>query len=61
MFTKFDTRICLWTPFLYAKFQGDRSTNLHFIAIFASVQKDEENNKEKTLKVWLFVSWKWLE
>ena len=47
MFTKFDTRICLWTPFLYAKFQGDRSTNLHFIAIFASVQKDEENNKEK--------------
>ena len=26
--TKFDTRICLWAPFLYATFQGDRSTRL---------------------------------
>ena len=36
----------LWTPFLCAKFQGDWSTRLRFIAIFASVRKDEEE-KEK--------------
>ena len=35
----------LWTPFLCAKFQGDRSTRLRFIAIFASVQKDEEKKR----------------
>ena len=54
--TKFDARICLWTPFLCAKFQGDRSTRLLVIAIFASVRKDEE---EKT-KLWHLVR-KWLE
>ena len=37
----------LWTPFLCAKVQGDWSTRLRFIAIFASVQKDEEKNEEK--------------
>ena len=36
----------LWTPFLCAKFQGDQSTLLHFIAIFASVRKDEEEEKK---------------
>ena len=40
--TKFDARIHLWTAFLCAKFQGHWSTRLHFVAIFASVQKDEE-------------------
>ena len=45
--TKIDTRICLWIPFLCAKFQGDRSTRLHFIAIFASVRKDKEEKKSK--------------
>ena len=44
----------LWTPFLCAKFQGDRSTRLRFIAICASVRKDEEeeekNNKTKKKK-----------
>ena len=45
--TKFDARIRLWTPFLYAKLQGDRSTRLHFIAHFPSVQKHEEKNEEK--------------
>ena len=35
----------LWTPFLCAKFQGDRSTRLRFIVIFASVRKDEEKKK----------------
>ena len=44
---KFDARIHLWTPFLYAKFQGNRSTHLCFIAIFTSVQKHEERKKEK--------------
>ena len=32
----------LWTPFLCAKFQGDRSTPLRFTAIFASVRKHKE-------------------
>ena len=44
--TKFDARIRLWTPFLCAKFQGDRSTRLRFIAIFASVRKHEEKKIE---------------
>ena len=39
IYTKFDNRIRPWTPFLCAKFQGDRSTRLRFIAIFASVRK----------------------
>ena len=43
--TKFDARIRRWTPFLCAKFQGDRSTRLLVIAIFASVRKDEEEEK----------------
>ena len=47
MYTKFDARIRLWTPFLCAKFQGDRSTRLLVIAIFASVRKDEEEDEEK--------------
>ena len=42
MCTKFDTRIRRWTPFTCAKFQGNRNTRLCFIAIFQSVQKDEE-------------------
>ena len=40
----------LWTPFQCAKFQDDRSTRLRFIAIFASVQKDEEEKKTKKKK-----------
>ena len=47
IYTKFDTRIRLWTAFLCAKFQGDQSTYLHFIAIFASVQKHEEKERRK--------------
>ena len=50
--------ICLWTPVLCTKFQGDWSTRLRFIAIFASVQKHKE---EKKSKLWKLVSWKWLE
>ena len=41
--------IRLWTPFLCAKFQGDRSTRLRFMLIFASVRKHEEK-KKKTKK-----------
>ena len=37
----------LWIPVLCAKFQGDRSTLLRFIAIFASVQKHEEKKKQE--------------
>ena len=66
--TKFDARICLWTPLLCAKFQGDRSTRLRFIAIFASVRKDEEEKKmkkekmkKKKTKLLTLVSRKWLE
>ena len=40
----------LWTPFLCAKFQGDRSTRLLVIAIFASVRKDEEEEKKNEEK-----------
>ena len=62
--TKFDARICLWTPVLCAKFQGDRSTILRFIAIFASVQKQEDKKYRKTKKKskrWQLASRKWLE
>ena len=45
--TKFDARICLWTPFVCAKLQGDRSTHLRFIAVFASVRKHEEEKMKK--------------
>ena len=45
--TKFDSRIRRWTPFLCAKFQGDRSACLRCIAIFASVRKDKEEKKKK--------------
>ena len=45
--TKCVTRIFLWAPFLCANFQGDRSTRLRFIAIFASVRKHEERIKNK--------------
>ena len=49
--TKCDTKIRLWTPFLCAKFQSDRSMRLHFIAIYVSVQKDKEKkNEEKKTK-----------
>ena len=44
--TKFDSRIRLWTPFPCAKFQDYQSMHLHFIAIFASVRKDEEKKNE---------------
>ena len=47
MYTKVDARISLWTPFLCAKFQGDRSTRLCFIAIFASVRKHKEKKMKK--------------
>ena len=50
MCTKFDARMRLWTPFLCAKFQGDWSTRLRFIAIFASVRKDEEEKKKNEEK-----------
>ena len=55
--------IRLWASFLCAKFQGNRSTHLRFIAIFESVQKDKEEkkNEEKKLKLWQLVSRKWLE
>ena len=55
----------LWTPFLCAKCQGNRSTRWRFIAIFASVRKDEEEeeekNEEKKTKFWPLISRKWLE
>ena len=59
--TKFDARIRLWTPFLYAKFQGDRSTRLRFIAIFCKCAKTRRRNEEKKSKLWQLVSRKWLE
>ena len=45
--TKFDVRIRLWPPLPCAKLQGDRSTRLLVIAIFASVRKDEEEKKNE--------------
>ena len=51
MCTKLDARICLWTPFLCAKCQGDWSTRLYFIAIFASVRKEERKTTSETLAV----------
>ena len=49
--TKCDARIRLWTPFLCAKVQGDRSTRSRFIGIFASVQKHEEERKKRRKKI----------
>ena len=40
----------LLTPFLCAKFQGVRSTRFRFIAIFASVRKDKEEEKKNKEK-----------
>ena len=37
----------LYTPILCAKFQGNRIWHSRFIAVFVSVQKEEENNKKK--------------
>ena len=34
---------------------------MHFIAIFASVRKHEEENEEKKSKLWQLISRKWLE
>ena len=48
--TKFDARIRLWTPFLCAKFQGNRSTWLCFIAIFVSVREHKEKKRRKKIK-----------
>ena len=45
--TEFDARVRLWTPFLCAKYQGDRRTHLHFIPYFAIVLKHEEKIKTK--------------
>ena len=51
--TKFDTRIRLWTPFLCAKFQGDRSTAFAFYSNFCKRAKrrrkknEEKKNEEK--------------
>ena len=59
--TNVDAKIRLWTPFLCAKFQGNWSTCLHFIAIVASVQKHKEKKKKKKSKFWQLVSQKWLK
>ena len=64
MYTKVDARIRLWTPFLCAKFQGNRSTHLRFIAIFASVRKHKEERRRKRrkkMKLWQLIPQKWLE
>ena len=45
--TKVDARIRLRTPFLCAKFQGDWSTRLRFIAIFASKTRRRKKTKKK--------------
>ena len=37
----------LCTPLLCAKFQGNRIWRSHFIAVFVSVQKEEEKNPKK--------------
>ena len=39
-----------WTPFLCAKCQGDRSTCLLVIAIFASVRKDDKEEIKRRKK-----------
>ena len=54
IYTKVDTRIRRWTAFLCAKFQGDRSMRLSFIALFASLsaktrrRRRKKNRKKKT-------------
>ena len=59
--TIFDAMIRLWTPFLCAKFQSDRSTRLRLIAIFVSVQTQRRKKTKKKSKFWQLVSRKWLE
>ena len=60
--TQVGTEIRLNEPFKCAKFQPNWSTHSCFMADFASVRKEEveEKNKEKP-KLWPLVSWKWLE
>ena len=36
------TKMCLYTPLLCAKFQGSRIWHSHFMAVFVSVQNEEE-------------------
>ena len=38
----------LYTPFLCAKFQGNRIWRSRFIAVFISVRQEEEKNNEET-------------
>ena len=60
--TNVDARIRLWTPFLCAKCQGDRRTRSHFIELFASVRKHEEEKKRrKKSNLWQLVSRRWPE
>ena len=41
----------LWTPFLSAKCQGDRSTHLRFIAIFCKgVKRRKEEKRRKKIE-----------
>ena len=48
--TKCDARICLWTPFLCANLQGDRSTHLCFIQFLQVCENTKKKNKKKTKK-----------
>ena len=41
----------LYTPFLCAKFQGNRIRSSRFIAVFVSVRKEEENKKKTAKKL----------
>ena len=45
----------LYTPFLCAKCQGNRIWRSSFIAVFVSVQKEEENKKKKMKKLTQFL------
>ena len=44
--TECDARIRLWTPFLCAKFQGDRSTRSRYITILCKCAKTRRKNIE---------------
>ena len=50
---KCGTKMCLYTPLLCAKFQGNQIMRLHFMAIFVSAKRGRKKRKKKKLSQFL--------
>ena len=49
---KVGTEMCLYTPFMCTKFQGNRILRSRFIAVFVSVRKEEEKKNKETKPIY---------